>query len=333
MKTKKIEKNHCHQFKLTAIGVLLTTAAFAHNPNPDLLVCYDKGYTIGFVEGVEGVASATGSALTYTWYQKVESGSYSEVESAGSTATIHVDAKNDAPGTYSYVRKVKGENCPDEISSNTYTIYVLKPTVPVISVNSAATVCQSFEASSVTFSISSQRDDHTTYTWTRVSGQAGTFSENTSSYTVYGNISGASSFNVVMAAASVTYTINDMSKVCSISATTGASVTIHPFPTVTVTSSTTFCGSGTQTLKVDVKVNTDETVTESSTINWYSVKTDGSALNQSSSSSYTTPNPLTETTTYYVEAKTAAGCVTQSRTEVKAKVNAYEGVIKASEDD
>ncbi|MBL7738684.1 MAG: T9SS type A sorting domain-containing protein, partial [Chitinophagaceae bacterium] len=95
--------------------------------------------------------------------------------------------------------------------------------------------------------------------------------------------------------------------------TATASITITQdvtVPTITGTTPGSRCGSGTVVLGATAS---------SGTINWYASPTGGSSLG--TGTSFTTPS-ITATTSYWVDATGANGCVTASRTEVIATVNA-----------
>jgi hypothetical protein len=90
-------------------------------------------------------------------------------------------------------------------------------------------------------------------------------------------------------------------------------VTRIPLPSVTSTTGSTICGSGTTTLTA--------TASAGAKIDWYDSASGGSAL-ATGIGTYTTPT-LSATTTYYAEARdTVTGCVSTSRTAVTATVGA-----------
>ena len=80
-------------------------------------------------------------------------------------------------------------------------------------------------------------------------------------------------------------------------------------PTITATTPSSRCGSGTLTLSA---------TSNTGTVNWYTAATGGTAI--ATGTVFTTPT-LTTTTTYYVDA-TNAGCTTPIRTAVTASINA-----------
>ncbi len=84
--------------------------------------------------------------------------------------------------------------------------------------------------------------------------------------------------------------------------------TINPIPTITGTSPTSRCDSGTVTLGATASAGI---------INWHNAPTGGTLLG--TGTSFTTPS-LPSTTTYYVDA-TASGCTTPTRTAITATVN------------
>jgi hypothetical protein len=100
--------------------------------------------------------------------------------------------------------------------------------------------------------------------------------------------------------------------VCSSSGATSQNVscqgTTTTAPTITATTPSSRCGSGTVTLGATASAGI---------VNWYTASTGGSAV--STGTSYTTPS-ISSTTTYFVDATNNA-CTTASRTAVVATVN------------
>jgi gliding motility-associated-like protein len=84
--------------------------------------------------------------------------------------------------------------------------------------------------------------------------------------------------------------------------------TIKKFPTITSTSATPVCDSGTATLGATASAGT---------LNWYTASTGGAPLG--SGTTFTTPS-IDTTTTYYVGA-ISNGCTSETRTAVTATVN------------
>ena len=338
MKTKlfrKIVETHCRASLIvqtwratSLLALLLATApAFADAPqDTDLLyVCAGKGYKL--TSGRKATSSDE-SPLTYTWYVSVNNGTPSSITNSDAASITVTADNNNTAGTYAYVRTVKGENCPNELPSNTYTIVVLKPEAPVINVSSAS-VC---EGNAVVFGI--QPVDNTTYTWTTVQGDTDTNNgSSNSSYTIPS--SATYGMKQVQASASVTYNIGESeTKVCVSTLSEIAAAVVQPLPVITDNTTADACGSGPKTLTVEITVANAEPKDETAvSIKWYSDKNGGdSAIQDATSSSYTT-EPLTKTKAYYVGATvTATNCESKGLTEVTATIHVDEGKITASEE-
>jgi hypothetical protein len=314
MKTKNFKKNHYRQFKLTAIGVLLTTAAFAQTPN--LLVCADRGYTLSPVSD----KGAQGTSLAYKWYEKDNTDEYT-VMSNQTEASLSVSANTKNAGTYSYVRTVTGTNCAAEVASNTYTVVVLKPAVPTII--APTNVCQN--AGNLVFTASG--DAGSTFTWTGANDPTG---DNKNTYTVLG--SGTAQTYSLQATASVGYVGGALTKTCTSGSSTVAQAAINPLPTVTQTGTTAWCGSASQQLQVTAKVGEE---TSGLTVKWYDNNgASGKALSETTT--YTVPAATgpsgVKTFTYYVQATVSAtSCVNSPLAAITGTRNLYEGEITGAE--
>ena len=311
MKNNKIfGKDHhtnfyCRQFKLTAIGALLLTAAFpALAQTPNLRVCDSKGYKIK-------TKTAASDVTSYQWFENGTT-----LGTGYTTEEITFTAADRGAGVYQYVRVAYNSSCT--VSSNTFTVEVLEAPVPTISASTTA-VCQN--GTDVEFSITPAAN--TTYTW---SGTAGTTAGNdNSTYTV--GTSTAGDINV-QAKATVFYAASGglEAKTCESELSGVKSAVVNPLPTITPTSTFARCGSGTLPLSVTVAAGGD--VTSTSTITWYS---DAGATNQVNTGASYTPT-LTETTPYYVKAVVnATSCASPSPTTVTATVSLYEGEIDGEE--
>lgn len=278
---------------------------------PSLLVCSDKGYTL------TDVTTASGTSVSYKWYEKVNDEDFTEV-SKETSASLHLAAKTDA-GTYAYVRMAFGEECTDGVPSNTYTVVVLKPTVPTINI-SAAAVCQNVD--DLTFTVTPS--DNTTYTW---SGTDGTpTGDDKSTYTVGSSSTGTKD---VKAKATVFYTVGGLQKTCESAFSNIAQATVNPLPTVTTIGNTAFCGTGEHQLEVKAEVNTS---TDGIMVAWYD-NSAGTSTAVSSSTTYTTGALTTSATTYYIRATvTATGCVNATLHQVSAALSLNEGAIGGAED-
>lgn len=107
-----------------------------------------------------------------------------------------------------------------------------------------------------------------------------------------------------------TYTVNASNAIgCSASAT--VTVTINPPPAAPVVNNTSICNGQSATLQVQ-NPQTGETY------NWYDASSAGNLVG--TGTTFTTP-ALTSTTTYYVEALSASGCKSTTRTPVTVTVN------------
>ena len=232
--------------------LFLLAAAFpalAQDPPVHLLVCDDKGFQLTSEEDASGSGE-----IAYEWF---ENGS--PLASSYNTAAISFSAADRGEGTYSYVRRATNSSCT--VTSNTFTVVVLKPTVPEIAVTDA---CHNIDGLKFTIDPAA----NTTYTWTLVTGEPGTASgDDNSTYTV----SSSETFTTsVKAAASVTYNIGTLDpKVCVSAFSEAALGKVNPVPTVAQVGDGLFCSSDdVTTLTVQVKVN--GTVQSSGvTITWY----------------------------------------------------------------
>jgi hypothetical protein len=297
-------------------GMLLAMAALcgvstALAQTPDLLVCSDKGYTL------TSTADATAGA-TYKWLEKVNDVAFAEV-SGETGVSLHRNAKDNA-GTYAYVRVAFSEDCTEGVSSNTFTVVVLKPTVPVINVVTAA-VCQN--AGDLTFTLPTA--DNTTYTWSGATGN--TTGDDKSTYTVSGAAYGTKE---VLATASVLYTVGGQEKTCTSALSEAASAIVNPLPVVANISDYEECGSGEKELEVEVTAG-DATVTGTASITWYADNDTGSTKLKTGVGYATYSPELIASATYYVGAEYTDNAITcpsaAPLTPVTATINLYEGTI------
>ena len=275
-------------------------AALAQTPN--LLVCAGKGYIIK-----SGLVAGGTSPITYTWQENGQ-----DMGSGYSTDAINIPAGK-APGLYTYVRTAANAECPDGIASNAFTVQVLQPAAPVISVGTAA-ICQG--AADLVFTIPPAA--HTTYSWSGAPGAPS--GDDHSTYTVSDGAAGAIA---VRAAASVTYHIGSLPpKVCVSDFSDEASATVHPHPVITPASGTQ-CGSH-ALLSVQVAVGGVPVSADDVTITWYA---DEAGVTSVGSGATYAP-VLTSGATYYAGATlTATGCAATSLTPIDATVHLYEGSI------
>jgi hypothetical protein len=296
--------------KKIGISVLLSSLCGvmpALAQSPDLLVCSDKGYTLTSTTAASGT-----SAVTYQWFEN------GTAINNSNSASYSVAANTKAAGVYSYVRKVSNTACTD-VSSNTFTVQVLKPAAPTVSVLAAA-VC---EGANVVFGIVPAAN--TTYTWSGVSGGATSGSGN-STYTL---TSPATGTKTAQAKASTAYTVGSLNKTCESALSTAASAVVNPLPVVTPSGTFARCGSGTLTLGVNVTLGGTVTTTGLA-ISWYS-NSAGTGTALTTGASYTTPS-LTASQTYYAKAVVSAtSCASATTTPVAATINLYEGAISGQE--
>ena len=298
---------------VAALLLLFPLAALA-DETPDLLVCANKGYALKPADN----KVAAGTNLVYTWYEKTNTGEYAEVNGQF-TESLSVSAESKTAGTYSYVRTVTGENCSEELPSNTYTVVVLNPAVPEITVPS--NVCQGVD--DLVFSASG--DAGSTFTWSGSNTPSGA---GDGTYTVLKS-SAAQTYSL-QATANVYYEINALNKTCTSGSSTVAQAAINPLPTVTQTGTTAWCGSASQVLQVTAQVGSE---TDGITVKWYdNANGTGDALAESTTS-YTVeasndPNDVKKYA-YYVRATVGAtGCVNPTPlTEITGTRNLYEGEI------
>lgn len=133
-----------------------------------------------------------------------------------------------------------------------------------------------------------------------------------------GNLSGASV--TVSPAATTTYTVNGSNSI-GCTATTTVTVTVNPVPAAPVANNATICSGGTATLQI-------VSPQPGQTYNWYNSATGGTILG--TGTNFITP-VLTSTTTYYVDAVSAAGCISNARTAVTVLVNPLPAVPSAND--
>ncbi|MBC7447880.1 MAG: hypothetical protein H7330_07455, partial [Hymenobacteraceae bacterium] len=185
-------------------------------------------------------------------------------------------------GTYSATARFpNGANSCSTTSSPITVTVAPAPTVSV-SASGATTFCQ---GGSVTLTASGA----TTYQWSTGATTA-TISVTTSgSYSVMGTASGC-------AATSAPVT-----------------VTVNPAPAALTTADASHCGPGALTL-------TASAAPAGATYQWYTTATGGTPLSGVTGGTFTTPT-LSATTTYYVSARSGAGCE-GPRTPVTATINA-----------
>jgi hypothetical protein len=116
------------------------------------------------------------------------------------------------------------------------------------------------------------------------------------------------SFTTPSISTTTTYYAEATNNGCVSSSRTAVIATVTSIPTITGTTASSRCGSGTVTLGATASAGI---------VNWYSASTGGTSLG--TGTSFTTPS-ISTTTTYYTEA-TSNGCASASRTAVTATVN------------
>ena len=276
----------------------------------DLLVCNSKGFTLTSADAANGVKTPS-----YAW---TENGGSTLTGKNGST--LHIDAGK-ASGTYQYVRWAFSEDCTEGVQSNTFTVVVLEPATPTISVT-PETVC--YGAGNVVFSISEA--DNTTYTWTKVAGDNGAASGGKNgSYTLS---SPSANTHTVKATATVAYTVGVLTKSCTSGHSAEKSAVVYPLPEVSPTGTFARCGAGTLTLSVTASAGGSS---DGITVKWYGENDDSKNALQTG---LTYAPTLTEqTANYYVGAVVeVTGCKAASLTEVTATINVLPGTIGGQED-
>ncbi len=120
-------------------------------------------------------------------------------------------------------------------------------------------------------------------------------------------LASGNTFSPTISATNTYYALASSDGVCENGPRTPVTATFYSIPTITSTTDTIICESGTGTLTATASVGT---------INWYNSATGGVSI--ASGTSYTTPT-LTSTTIYYVDA-TENGCTTTTRTPVTATI-------------
>ncbi|MFV5691541.1 T9SS type B sorting domain-containing protein [Flavobacterium sp. LT1R49] len=116
------------------------------------------------------------------------------------------------------------------------------------------------------------------------------------------------SFTTPNIASTTTYYVDATGFSCTTPTRTAIAAIINITPTITSTTPTSRCDTGTVTLGA---------LASAGIINWYDVQTGGTSLG--TGTSFTTPN-IVSTTIYYVDA-VASGCTTATRTAITATVN------------
>ncbi|PWA06228.1 Ig-like domain-containing protein [Flavobacterium psychrotolerans] len=116
------------------------------------------------------------------------------------------------------------------------------------------------------------------------------------------------SFVTPSIAVNTTYYVDATALGCTTSARTAVLATVNTIPTITGTTPSNRCGTGTVTLGATVSAGT---------INWYAASIGGASLG--TGTSFVTPSIAT-TTTYYVDA-TVGTCTTAARTAIIATIN------------
>ncbi len=120
-------------------------------------------------------------------------------------------------------------------------------------------------------------------------------------------LASGNTFSPTISATNTYYALASSDGVCENGPRTPVTATFYSIPTITSTTDTIICESGTGTLTATASVGT---------INWYNSATGGVSI--ASGTSFTTPN-ITSTTIYYVDA-TENGCTTTTRTPVTATI-------------
>jgi hypothetical protein len=203
---------------LTLIGVsMMMTALLAQSP-ADLSVCEGKGYTL--YSKADAVAAS--GEVTYSWY---EDGGLLDDENEASL-TI---AAGKALGVHEYVRMAAGEDCPDGVPSNTFTVTV-NPLPAIHTANQ--TVNQGTPISTILYIASAGA----------VISRTGslppgiTEAVNGSSYTISGTPSGTGTFG---------YALTSTTEEGCTSAVTAGTITVIPVPTISLSGANQIAGQNT----------------------------------------------------------------------------------------
>jgi hypothetical protein len=251
----------------------------------------------GFCAGGAGVTfglSGTESGRNYQLYRDATPVG-TVLTGTGSPATF--SGTFNVAGAYTARSVAEGVYCAVQMSGAPTISENLLPTAPTIS--SSGDVCQN--AGSIVFTI-------TNYSGTPAWTDAGGGTVNGLSVTFGSSSTGT---KAVKARSSQTHT---NAPTCY-SAEVNKSATVLPAPAVTSVNGDSRCGQGALTLSA--------TPSAGEVIDWYDAATGGNLL-QSGNNNYTTPS-ITNTTTYYAQARnTSTGCVS-ARTAVLATVNAVPG--------
>ncbi len=235
---------------------------------------------------VSGTTICSGGTATLT--ATAPGGNYEWYAVASGGASLSTNASFTTPfllSTTTYYVQTTVNGCTSSRTAVTVTVNAIPPAPTVAD----ATICS---GSTATLTATAPGGN---YEWFDVASGGTSLSANTS-------------FTTPNLTSTTTYYVDVTSASGCTSARTTVTVTVNPIPLAPTVSGTTICSGNTATLTATAP---------GGTYNWYATASGGTSL--SANASFTTPN-LTSTTTYYVDATSAAGC-TSARTAVAVTVN------------
>ena len=159
--------------------------------------------------------------------------------------------------------------------------------------------------------------------WIQFTGQIGTQNSGTYNWVWNpGSLSGATVTVTPTATTNYTVTATDPATGC-VNSSIPVTVTVNQLPTAPTTSNSTQCGPGVPTASAS-----DPNGYTTPTFKWYSAATGGTALQSSTSTSYTTS--VSATTTFYVSVTNPSTGCESGRTAVTITVNTPDGVTASA---
>src|SRR5579871_5898939 len=251
---------------------------------------------------------ATGTAITYQWFNNGTTNSNTGGTSVGSAnggQTANYTPSVSTAGTTYYYVTITGtcgtiKSNPVPVVVNALTAINTQPTAP-------AAACAGGTGTALTVSASGTS---LTYQWF-----SNTVNSNSGGTSVGSGSGGqTASYTPPVASAGTTYYYVVVTGTCGVVTSNAVAVVVNPLPTISgVSGTTTICSGSTTTL-------TASSAAASPTYNWYAAASGGTAL--FTGAAFTTP-ALSSNTTYYVAVTNGVtGCVSSPRTSQVVTVNA-----------
>jgi len=235
----------------------------------------------------------SGVSPTYQWYYNTTSSNTGGTSISSTNNSAYTPLTTAVNARYYYCTATSSGCSITSAPSGLITINSL----PTVSSSSGATIC-----GSGTGAISATPSAGATIDWYSASTGGTPLS------------SGSNNFTSPAISSSTTYyaEARNLTTGCTSSARTAVSITVNSRPTVTSVTGASRCSVGTVQLSANGS--------GSSTIDWYSAATGGTAL-LTGNTYYTTPS-LSSTATYYAESRNGTGgCTSAARTPVTAAIN------------